>query len=57
MRIFCVTLLDDNSIKSEFHLCSFHNPFLHCAFCDKPEHMNLFLLTNTMGTILEQTAQ
>ena len=49
----CITLLDDNGIQSEFHFCPFHDSFLHSALRDKPEHMDLFLLSNTMGTILK----
>ena len=47
-----VTLLDNNSIKSKLHLCSLHNPLLHCTFRDEPKHMYLFLLSDTMSTVL-----
>ena len=51
----CITLLNNNSIKPEFHFCSFHDPFFHCTFSNEPEHMDLLLLTNTMGTVLDNT--
>ena len=46
------TLLNNDSIKPEFHFCSFHDPLLHRALRNKSEHMDLFLLSNTMGAVL-----
>ena len=51
------TLLNNDSIKPEFHFCSFHDPLLHRALRNKSEHMDLFLLSNTMGAVLRSKTE
>ena len=51
------TLLNNDSIKPEFHFCSFHDPLLHRALRNKSEHMDLFFLSNTMGAVLRSKTE
>lgn len=48
------TLLYDHVIQAELHFSLFHDSFLHCVLCDEPEHLDLLLLTDTMGSILDK---
>ncbi|RUS91447.1 hypothetical protein EGW08_000771, partial [Elysia chlorotica] len=48
------TLLDDYIVQAEFHLSPLDDALLHCVFCDEPEHTDLLLLADTMGSILKR---
>lgn len=48
------TLLYDHVIQAELHFSLFHDSLLHSVLCDEPEHLDLLLLTDTMGSILDK---
>lgn len=48
-----VTLLNDNGVQAEFHLCPLHDPLLHRVFSDETENAYLLLLTNPVSSILK----
>lgn len=46
------TLLNDNLVQTQLHLCSLYNSLLHRVFCDETKHTHRLCLANTMSTIL-----
>lgn len=46
------TLLNDNLVQTQFHLCSLYNSLLHRVFCDETKHTHRLCLADTMSTIL-----
>jgi len=47
-----MTLLDNNVIKSQLHLGSFNDTFLHRVLRYKPKHSDLLQLTNPVSSVL-----
>lgn len=45
-------MLYNNVIQSEFGLCPLDDSLFHGVFCDETEDVHLFLLTDSMSTIL-----
>lgn len=46
------TLLNDDIVELELHLCSFDDPLFNCILCDQPEDFHLLLLSDSMSSIL-----
>jgi len=46
------TLLNDNLVQTQFHLCSLYDSLLHRVFCDETKHTHRLCLADTMSTIL-----
>ena len=52
MNVLQRTLLNDDLVQMQFHLCSLYNPLLHCVFRDETKHTHRLGLANTVSTIL-----
>ena len=47
-------MLDNNVVKSQFHLGTFNDAFLHRVLCYEPEHSDLLHLTNPVSPVLRR---
>merc|ERR1719164_402344 len=51
LLVYKSALLNDNVVQFEFHLGAFDNSFFDCLFCDEPEDLYSFLLTNSVSSV------
>ena len=47
------TRLNDDIVQSQFHLGTLDDTLLDCVLCDQFEYSHLFLLTDSVSTILK----